>query len=145
MGSGSVLGLITTAEGRRPRVAVVGGTPASAMVASVLIEQFGCSPIASLTGEAAAARVGRDEIDLAVIDLSDPGLNGILVAQRLGALGTRALPMIGLADAGWSTAAPAARAAGISAVVTKPYSPRELYGAMRAALGVPATAASEAR
>jgi hypothetical protein len=31
-----------TAGGKRPRVAIVGGSPTSAMVATVLCDQFGC-------------------------------------------------------------------------------------------------------
>ena len=136
--TGSVLGL-ATADGRRPRVAVVGGTPASALVAGVLIEQFGCSPISAPTGEATLALLQSDNpVDLVVIDLSVPDMDGMIAVQLIRALGARgALPIIGLAD--HRSPGPNPGSAGLTGTVVKPYSPRELYGAMRVALVGPAT------
>jgi CheY-like chemotaxis protein len=141
MAGGTVLGL-RTADGRRPRVALVGGTRASALVAGVLVEQFGGSPIATPTAEGILALVGGgDAIDLIVLDLSLP--EGIVVAQLIRTLGgRRPLPVIALTESRADVAAPGARAAAFSAAVAKPYSPRELYGALHGALLGPATAVS---
>jgi CheY-like chemotaxis protein len=127
---------LTTADGRRPRVAIVGGTPASAMVAAVLCDQFGCTPFNTPSGESVLALLRRDiPLDLVVIDLSVPDMDGIVAVQLIRALGARgALPVVALTNDRAEIAAPRARAAGFAGAVVKPYSPRELYGAMQAAL-----------
>lgn len=131
-----------TIKGRKPRVAIVGGTPSGAMVATVLCQQFGCSPVIAPTGESVLALLRRDTpLDLVVIDLSVPDMDGIVAVQLIRALGTRgALPVVALASDRYEIANARARAAGFSGMVVKPYSPRELYGAMQTALARPAAA-----
>jgi CheY-like chemotaxis protein len=127
---------LTTAEGHRPRVAVVGGTHSAALVAMVLCEQFGCSAISAPTGESVLALLRRDTpLDMVVIDLSVSDMDGIVAVQLIRALGSRgALPVIALTNDRAEIAGARARAAGFAGMVVKPYSPRELYGAMEAAL-----------
>ncbi len=127
---------LTTSDGRRPRVAIVGGTPSSAMVANVLCQQFGCSTVSTPTGEAVLALLRRDTpVDMVVIDLSVADMDGIVAVQLIRAMGARGtLPVIALAAARADIAGTRARAAGFSGAVVKPYSPRELYAAMQSAL-----------
>ena len=138
---GAVLGL-TTIDGRRPRVAVVGGTPASATVAGVLIEQFGCVPINSRTGADILRLIGASNaFDLVVMDFVLPDMEALAVVEHIRALGLAgATPMVALTDDRTELASPRGRAAGFAATVRKPYSPRELYGAMHVALRGPQTA-----
>jgi CheY-like chemotaxis protein len=127
---------LTTPDGRRPRVAIVGGTPSSAMVATVLCDQFGCSPFNTRTGESVLALLRREiPLDMVVLDLSVPDMDGIVAVQLIRALGTRGnLPVIALANDRAETTSSRARAAGFAGTVVKPYSPRELYAAMLVAL-----------
>ncbi len=124
-----------TVNGHRPRVAVVGGSPAGATVATILIEQFGCEPINAPSGEAVLGLLRRDQtIDLIVLDLSVPDMDGIVAVQLIRALGASGtLPVIALTD-DRTRVASNARAAGFAGTVVKPYSPRELYVAMEGAL-----------
>jgi CheY-like chemotaxis protein len=128
-------GALMTPAGHRPRIAIVGGTPSSALVASVLCEQFGCATIQTPTGESVLALLRRDTpIDLVVIDLSMPDMDGIVAVQLIRAMGTRgALPVVALTNDRGEMATNRARAAGFSGAVVKPYSPRELYAAMQSA------------
>jgi CheY-like chemotaxis protein len=130
------IGRLTTGSGGQPRVVLVGGTPTGSMVAAVLVEQFGCMPVTTPTGESVLALLRRNEqVDLVIIDLSVPDMDGIVAVQLIRALGTRGtLPVVALTDDRADVAAPRARAAGFASTVLKPYSPRELYGAMHAAL-----------
>lgn len=132
---GTHLGL-TTADGRRPRVAVVDGNAASAMVTTMLVEQFGCAPLPALTGEAALALLRMDEaVDLVVMDLAIPDMDATVAAELIHGLASRgALPIVALAAARADIAGEPGRVAGFCGAVVKPYSPRELYGAMLAAL-----------
>ena len=134
MGDESIVHL--SVNGHRPRVAIVGGSPSGATVATILIEQFGCQPVCAPNGEAVLALLRGDEaIDLVVIDLSLPDMDGIVAVQLIRALGARgALPVVALTDDRVVLTAPRARAAGFAGSVNKPYSPRELYLAMETAL-----------
>ncbi len=127
---------LTTVDGRRPQVAIVGGTASGALVATVLCQQFGCSPVSTPTGESVLALLRRDTpLDLVVIDLSVADMDGIVAVQLIRALGTRgALPVVALTNDRAEISGTRARAAGFTGSVVKPYSPRELYSAMQTAL-----------
>ena len=138
---------LTTADGRRPRVAVVDGNAATATITTLLVEQFGCAPLRAASGEAALALIRKDEpVDLVLIDLHMPDMDGILAATLIRALGPRgAMPIVPLAYARGELAGPRGRAAGFAGAILKPYSPRELHAAMQAALTrKPAFARTEA-
>ena len=131
-----------TVNGHRPRVAIVGGNPAGAMIATVLVEQFGCEPFRAAGAEAALALIHREPaIDLILLDLSLPDMDGIVAAQLIRSLGARGtLPILAVTDDRGRLAAPRARAAGLSGAVIKPYSPRELHAAMETAFARSAAA-----
>jgi CheY-like chemotaxis protein len=127
---------LTTSDGRRPRVAIVGGTPSGAMVATVLCDQFGCTPLNTRTGESVLALLRRDiPLDMVVMDMMIADMDGFVAVQLIRALGARgALPIVALVDDGAATTTTRARTAGFAGTVLKPYSPRELYAAMHTAL-----------
>ncbi len=132
----SQFGALTTADGRPPRVAIVGGTPSSAMVAEALCAQFGCTSTTTPTGESVLALLRKETpLDLVVIDLSVPDMDGLVAVQLIRALGARGtLPIVALTNDRADMAAPRARAAGFAGALVKPYSPRELYAALHVAL-----------
>lgn len=121
--------------GRQPLVAVVIDNAATALVTLALIEQFGCRPMKVPNGEAVLALLKRDPgVDIVIIDLPLGDMDGITVAQLIRALGTdRSVPIIALAD-DRSDVAGRSRAAGFASTVKKPFSPSELYAALRSAL-----------
>jgi len=123
-------------NGHRPRVAIVGGSPAGTTVASVLVERFGAEPVPAAGGEAILALLRRDAaIDVILIDLSVPDMDGIVAVQLIRTLGDRGdLPIVALTDDRAQLSAPRTRGVGFAGCVMKPYSPRELYLALDAAL-----------
>jgi CheY-like chemotaxis protein len=135
---------LVTLDGRRPRVAIVGGTPAGAMVATVLCHQFGCTPFSTPSGESVLALLRRNiDLDLVVMDLAVPDMDGIVAVELIRTLGARGkLPVIALADDRSATANPRGRAAAFAGTVVKPYSPREVFCALQSALGRGQTRAS---
>ncbi len=139
---------LATVDGRRPRVAVVGGSPAGGMVATVLCQQFGCDTASAATGEALLSLLrGSTPYDAVVLDLSVADMNAIVMVQLIRALGNRGdLPVVALTNHRGETSGPHARAADFAAAVVKPYSPRELFTAMQTALArsLRATAAGTA-
>jgi DNA-binding response OmpR family regulator len=92
------------------------------------------------TGESVLALLRRDiPLDIVVMDLMVPDMDGIVAVQLIRALGARgSLPIIALADDRTEMTTARARAAGFACSVLKPYSPRELYTAMHAALSAAA-------
>lgn len=141
-GASAAAGLTTT-DGRRPKVAIVGGTPSGAMVATVLCDQFGCTPLNTRTGESVLALLRRDvPLDMVVMDMAVPDMDGFVAVQLIRALGARgALPIVALVDDRAQMTTARARAAGFAGTILKPYSPRELYTAMHTALGAVAARA----
>ena len=138
---------LTTQDGRRPRVAVVDANHATAMITTILVEQFGCAPVPAASGEAALALIRQGEaVDLVLIDLEMPDMDGIVAATLIRALGERgAMPIVPFAHARGDVTGPRGRAAGFTGAVLKPYSPRELHAAMQTALTrTPARARTEA-
>jgi len=116
-------------------VALAIDNPASTMVAATLVEQFGCRALAVTGGEPVIQLVMREpDIDLVIVDLALRAMDGIAVAELIRAVGgPREIPIVALADRR-SDLAGRGRAAGFASTVMKPFSPRELYAALRAAL-----------
>jgi CheY-like chemotaxis protein len=103
------------------------------MVAGVLIEQFGCASTSARRGhDVLTILASREPIDLVVVDVSGND-DALSTSELIGTLGAGQPPIVALAEA---NAAPGQglRFARFAGMVAKPYSPRELYGAMRHAL-----------
>lgn len=127
---------LTTSDGRKPRVAIVGGTPAGVMVATVLCDQFGCEPVNARSGEAIRAILSRDRTpDLIIMDLAVADTGSLVTAEIVRAICQRsALPVVALAASRGEMAASNNGVGGFVGSVLKPYSPRELYTAIQSAL-----------
>lgn len=136
---------LTTADGRQPRVAVVDGNRASALITTVLVEQFGCVALAVGSGEEALSLLRVEPaIDLVIMDLTIPDMDGIVAAMLIRALGIRGeMPIVPLVGRGTDLGGPRGRAAGFAAALVKPYSPRELHAAVKAALARKAASAGQ--
>lgn len=126
---------LRTAAGRPPRVALVDGNRTSTMLLTVLCEAFGCWPLPVQSAEAALALIRRDDlIDLVLVDLALTDMDAIVVVQLIRTLG-RDFPILGLAGNRSDVSRMRSRAAGLTSVLSKPFSPGELYDAMVSALG----------
>ena len=108
---------LTTADGRRPRVAIVDGNATSAMVTMTLVRQFGCAPVVAGNGEAALSLLRQDGgIDLVVLDMGLSDVEGGVLAQLIRTLGERgAMPILALAEGGRVAGGPASAPAGRAA------------------------------
>jgi CheY-like chemotaxis protein len=115
------------------------------MVAGVLIDQFGCARVsARRSGEVLALLASREPIDLVVVDVtSQTNDDSLSTSELIGTLGAGQPPVVALAD---MRAAPgrSLRFARLASTVAKPYSPRELFGAMQNALKTPAAVSGTA-
>jgi CheY-like chemotaxis protein len=92
-----------------------------------VLERAGHEVIAVQDGAQALASLQSQEPDLAVLDISMPELDGLEVLRRVrDDHGIRALPVILLTAKAQEADVERGYAAGASAYVKKPFSPREL-------------------
>jgi two-component system phosphate regulon response regulator PhoB len=87
------------------------------------------------TGEDALKKVGADSLDLIVLDLMLPGIDGLEVARHLKkSARTQQIPIIMLTAKGEEADVVAGLEIGADDYVTKPFSPRVLTARIRAVL-----------
>jgi two-component system phosphate regulon response regulator PhoB len=87
------------------------------------------------TGEEGMARAGSEPVDLLLLDLMLPGMDGLEVARRLKEDdGTRDLPVIMLTAKGKESDVVTGLELGAEDYITKPFSPRILAARIRAVL-----------
>lgn len=88
-------------------------------------------------GPAALDYLGtHDDVDCVLLDLNMPGLDGVAVLEAVRAdARLRALPVVVVTAAGEQGQVERARALGVAAIVTKPFSPKKLYRQVAGLLG----------
>jgi two-component system response regulator MtrA len=112
---------------RQARVLVADDDEDILTLVKAVLERAGHEVIAVQDGAQALASLQSQEPDLAVLDISMPELDGLEVLQRVrDDDGIRALPVILLTAKAQEADVERGYAAGASAYVKKPFSPREL-------------------
>jgi len=127
---------LRTYDGRQPLIAAIDGNPATAAVLTMLAEQFGCRVLAERSAEAGLARLRREQrVDLVVIDFTITDMDPFVAAQliRMGEKHATT-PIIAIADTSDPNLQEGRRPHCFSRMLTRPYSPRELYFTFEAAL-----------
>ncbi len=97
------------------------------------LDSQGYRVIEADSGEAALAELGRNRIDLLILDLGLPGMDGFSVIERLRGQGS-ALPIIVLSSRTDEKGKVAALDLGADDYLTKPFGIEELLARVRAAL-----------
>jgi DNA-binding response OmpR family regulator len=77
----------------RPRVLVIEDDPDIGAMLALNLRAEGFEPVVETSGEAGLARLATESVDLAVLDLMLPGMDGLQVCRRLRAL-PQYLPII---------------------------------------------------
>ena len=109
------------------RILVADDDPDIVALVTIRLEMAGHEVVSAHDGEAALALVEARVPDLAVLDVSMPRLDGLALTRRLRArTATATLPILILTAAVQATDAAEAVAAGATAYVKKPFSPKEL-------------------
>ena len=96
------------------------------------LRDAGFSVVSAARGDDALDIVARDQIDLVVLDLMLPGLDGLEVCKRIRR--ERSMPIIMLSARGEELDKVLGLELGADDYVTKPFSPRELVSRVRANL-----------
>jgi DNA-binding response OmpR family regulator len=117
------------------RVLVADDDPDIVALLRIRLEKAGHEVVTASDGEQAWGVVCDRTPDLAVLDVTMPRLDGLALTRRLReAPGTAALPIVVLTAAVQPADAEEAIAAGATAYVKKPFSPKELVARVDALL-----------
>jgi len=117
------------------RVLVADDDPDIVGLLRIRLERAGHDVVTAGDGEAAWAAVLAGRPDLAVLDVTMPRLDGLELTRRLrGHAATVGLPILVLTAAVQAADAERALAAGATAYVKKPFSPKELVARVQAML-----------
>jgi two-component system OmpR family response regulator len=105
-------------------------------VAEYALAREGCEVVSAADGVAALARVEAGGVDLVVLDVMMPGLDGLAVVRRLRARrdALRTLPVLFLSARGEELDRVLGLDLGGDDYLVKPFSPRELVARVRALL-----------
>ncbi|MEL6480251.1 MAG: ATP-binding protein [Pseudomonadota bacterium] len=117
------------------RVLVVDDVATNRLVARLMLEPLGATVLEAPSGENALEQLASTTVDLVLVDLHMPMLDGVAMVSRMRASpALAALPVLLLTADATAEIDDDARALAIAGVVMKPVDPDELYNACFAAL-----------
>ncbi len=114
------------------RILVVDDEQSIRTIVEYALKDAGFDVVTAARGDDALAAMERDPIDLVVLDVMLPGMDGLEVCRRLRA--ERNLPIIMLSARGEELDKVLGLELGADDYVTKPFSPRELVSRVKANL-----------
>lgn len=113
------------------RVLVVDDNVQNRMIAGRMLERAGCTVMAADGGEMALALLEQQDFDLVLLDGQMPGMTGDVVAQRIrapkSAVRDRDVPILGLTADVVGERLQAYAAAGMDAILPKPFRMQRLF------------------
>ena len=118
--------------GMSERILVVEDDPTISRVVSTALRAAGFEPVAAARGDDALEIATSSPVDLVILDLTLPGLDGLDVCRRLREVGQ--VPIIILSARGEEVDRILGLELGADDYVTKPFSPRELMARVKASL-----------
>src|SRR4051812_37668492 len=118
-----------------PRALVVDDAPENRMLVSALLPQRGFAADRAAEGGAAAAAAEREPLDLIVLDLGLPDIDGVEVCRRVRTFSDAHVLMLTAQDTELDKVV--GFEAGADDYVTKPFSVAELVGRVKAGLRRP--------
>ena len=118
------------------RILVVEDHEENRQILRDLLGHAGFEMLEAYSGEDGVMAAARERLDLILMDIQLPGIDGYEVTRRIKAdPALRAIPIIAVTSYALSGDDQKALAAGCDAYVTKPFSPRALLAKIRGFLG----------
>lgn len=126
----------TSAAQRRLRIVVADDNRVNRTVLSMILGRAGHETIEAENGEEALDILERDHVDLVLMDINMPVLDGLEATKlyRFASLGQQRVPIIGLTADVSLEAAEGCRLAGMDGCLTKPVEPERLVEMVRASV-----------
>lgn len=116
------------------RILVVDDEPDMRLLLRMTLERSGFEVDEAETGEEAVEMSGDESIDLVLLDMNLPGIDGLQAVDGMRGKGRHDLPVILLTAASDATLPERAQAGGCKDVISKYVSSAELVASIRAAL-----------
>ncbi|WP_165217062.1 hybrid sensor histidine kinase/response regulator [Affinirhizobium pseudoryzae] len=120
--------LLPQASSTRWRILIADDNKTNQMVLGKILEMAGHHHEVVDDGEAAVERMLKGDLDLVLMDVNMPVMNGVEATKfyHFASLGSRKIPIIAVTADATGEAAERCREAGMAACVTKPIEPRAL-------------------
>jgi signal transduction histidine kinase/CheY-like chemotaxis protein len=134
---------------RAPRVLVVDDHPVNREVARIMVQAFGCEVVEACDGHEAVDAAAAHELDLVLMDVRMPRMDGLEATRRIRALpdARAAVPVVAMTADAMPEDVVRCLAAGMNAHLPKPVSQAALFAIVSRALAgdlPPAAAPAEA-
>lgn len=132
---------------RAPRVLVVDDHPVNREVARIMVQAFGCEVVEACDGHEAVDAAAAHELDLVLMDVRMPRMDGLEATRRIRALpdARGAVPVVAMTADAMPEDVVRCLAAGMNAHLAKPVSQASLFAIVSRALAgdLPAAATIE--
>lgn len=124
------------AESRPPRVLVVDDHPVNREVARIMVQAFGCEVVEASDGQEAVEAAGAQTLDLVLMDVRMPRMDGLEATRRIRALAEPrgAVPVVAMTADAMPEDVVRCLAAGMNAHLPKPVSQAALFAVVSRAL-----------
>jgi two-component system cell cycle response regulator DivK len=120
------------------RILIIEDTPANLLLTMAILEDAGHAPVAAPDAETGIEIATREPVDLILMDMRLPGLDGFAATRRLhDDPRTRAIPVVALTASAMQGDEAKMRAAGCAGYIAKPVNYQELLAAIDGALAHP--------
>lgn len=123
-------------ESRAPRVLVVDDHPVNREVARIMVQAFGCDVVEACDGHEAVQAAGDQALDLVLMDVRMPRMDGLEATRRIRALPSPrgAVPVVAMTADAMPEDVVRCLAAGMNAHLPKPVSQASLFAVVSRAL-----------
>lgn len=127
---------VAPAEDRPPRVLVVDDHPVNREVARIMVQAFGCEVVEASDGHEAVQAAGAQTLDLVLMDVRMPRMDGLEATRRIRALADSrgAVPVVAMTADAMPEDVVRCLAAGMNAHLPKPVSQAALFAVVSRAL-----------
>ncbi|GAA0870484.1 hypothetical protein GCM10009116_23200 [Brevundimonas basaltis] len=144
-GADPAAGAGSDAPSRPPRVLVVDDHPVNREVARIMVRAFGCEVVEACDGQEAVDAAAAHELDLVLMDVRMPRMDGLEATRRIRALPDAhgAVPVVAMTADAMPEDVIRCLGAGMNAHLPKPVSQASLFAIVSRALAGDLPAASE--
>src|ERR1043165_5010316 len=121
---------------QQPRILIVDDTPQNIRLLEAVLEPRGYSLVTATSGTAALEKIAGEQLDLILLDIVMPGIDGYEVCRRIRANpDTRLLPVVMITASGDQEKIKAIEA-GADDFIPKPFNQSELLARVKSLLRV---------
>ena len=119
----------------KTKILIVDDDPVQLRLLDGVLTKFGCDVISASDGEEALSMLEEHNVDVVVLDLVMPDLDGMAVLERMRKIGSLVPVIVQTSQGGIDTVVSAMRA-GAHDFVVKPFSPERLNVSIQNALKI---------